>query len=295
MSRRILKFCALVCLILVEQALAQEEVSLVANGSELMILATGFEFTEGPVSDVSGNLYFTDIPNNRIHLLSADGTLSVFKDVSGGANGLYLDTDGNLLVCEGAQGDNRRVTRIALDGNVTVLADNWQGKRLNSPNDLWMRPDGGIYFSDPRYFNYEGMELDGFYVFFIPPNGGPIIRVVDDLEKPNGIIGTPEGDRVYISDSNATYVYDVNENGSLSNRRVAADIGSDGMTLDEHGNLYLTRGGVQVYSAEGEKVTTIETPFSPTNVTFRGPDKRSLIITGATPELYSIQMNVRGI
>ncbi|MCG8414921.1 MAG: SMP-30/gluconolactonase/LRE family protein [Pseudomonadales bacterium] len=295
MIHKFIYLFSLTCLIGANPVSAQDRTSLVAPGAELQVIAEGFEFTEGPVSNAAGDLYFSDIPNNRIHLLSTDGTLSVFRENSGGANGLYFDNEGNLLVCEGAQQTNRRITRITLDGDVTVLADNWQGKRFNSPNDLWMRPDGGIYFSDPRYFNYDDMDLDGYYIFFIPPEGGPVVRVADDLEKPNGIIGTPNGDRVYISDADVTYVYDVNEDGSLSNRQVAADMGSDGMTLDSNGNLYLTRGGVQIYSPEGQKIVTIRTPFAPTNVTFRGPDKQTLIITGATPELYSLRMNVRGI
>lgn len=285
------------CLLLTSWAThaASDAAMLVAPGAEIQVVAEGFTFTEGPVSDDAGNLYFSDIPNNLIYKLSANNQLSVFRENSGGANGLYFDHDGNLLVCEGAQGENRRVTRITMNNEVTTLADNYQGKRFNSPNDLWMRPDGGIYFSDPRYFNYEGVELNGYYIFFIPADGSPVKLVANDLEKPNGVIGTLDGERVYISDADVTYVYDVNDDGSLSNRQVAADMGSDGMTLDEQGNLYITRNGVHIYSPDAERIATIETDFAPTNVTFGGPDKQTLFITGATPNLHSLRMNVRGI
>jgi len=265
---------------------------LVEAGAEVKKLAGGFQFTEGPTCDAEGNIYFTDIPNERIHKWSIEGKLSTFREDSGRANGLDFDREGNLVVCEGG---NRRVTSIAPDGEVTVLATSYQGKKLNSPNDLWIDPRGGIYFTDPRYGSQEDLQLDGFYVFYIPPGGDKLTCVVDDLVKPNGVVGTPDGRLLYVADEagSKTYVYRIRPDGSLADRRLIAPVGSDGMTLDEQGNIYLTRGVVHVYSPQGTKLTTIEVPESPSNVCFGGPDRRTLFITARTG-LYSIRMRVKG-
>jgi gluconolactonase len=265
---------------------------LIAPGAEVQQLAGGFVFTEGPACDAQGNVYFSDIPNQRIHKWSLDGKLTTFRENSGGANGLYFDCDGNLLACEGG---NRRLTSIAPDGNVTVLADSYDGKKLNSPNDLWIDPRGGVYFTDPRYGSQEGLEQDGFYVYYLPPDRKQLVRVLDDLVKPNGVIGTADGKLLYVADAgdSKTYVYRIQADGSLTNRKLIAPVGSDGMTLDEKGNLYLTRGVVHVYSPDGENITTIEIPESPANVCFGGKDRRTLFIT-ARKGLYSVRMNVRG-
>jgi len=181
---------------------------VVAADAKVKKLAGGFSFTEGPAADAKGNIYFTDIPNNRIHKWSVDGKPSTFRENSGGANGLFFDRDGNLLVCEGG---NRRLTRIDMKGNVTVLADNYKGKKLNSTNDLWRDPKGGIYFTDPYYGgNRDDMELPGEYVFYLPPaspdasRGGPdsneLVLVIGDLVRPNGVIGTKDGKLLYVAD-----------------------------------------------------------------------------------------------
>jgi gluconolactonase len=271
---------------------ATNAADLVAGGAEVVKLADGFMFTEGPACDRDGNIYFTDIPNERIHIWSVDGQLSTFRENSGRANGLFFDRDGSLFACEGG---NRRLTSISPVGEVTVLADSYQGKKLNSPNDLWIDPHGGVYFTDPRYGSEEGMEQDGFHVYYLKPDRKTLIRVVDDLVKPNGVIGTSDGKRLYIADAGdgKTYAYDIQADHSLSGRRFIAPVGSDGMTLDEKGNLYLTRGVVHVYSSEGKLLTTIEAPEAPANVCFGGPDRKTLFIT-ARKGLYCIRMNVRG-
>ncbi len=265
---------------------------LIAPGAKVEKLADGFQFTEGPACDAEGNVFFSDIPNERIHKWSLDGKLTTFREKSGGANGLYFDRHGNLLACEGG---SRRLTSISPDGAVTVLAESFQGKKLNSPNDLWIDPKGGVYFSDPRYGSQDGLEQHGFYVFYLPPGGKPLVRVLDDLVKPNGVAGTADGKLLYVADAGdgKTYVYHIQPNGSLTDRRLIAPIGSDGMTLDEKGNLYLTRGVVNVYSPDGKQLTTIEVPESPANVCFGGKDRRTLFIT-ARKGLYSLRMNVRG-
>jgi gluconolactonase len=286
-------FAPIIVLALASQLSAGAELSdLVMEGAKVERLAGGFEFTEGPACDAAGNIYFSDIPNSRIHKWSVNGNLTTFRENSGGANGLYFDTDGNLLACEGG---NRRVTRISPDGEVTVLADRFGGKKLNSPNDLWIDPRGGVYFTDPRYGSQDGLEQDGFHVYYLAPDTGELVRAIDDLVKPNGIIGTSDGELLYVADSgaNKTYVYKINPSGSLADRRLAAPEGSDGMTLDESGNLYLTRDGVVVYSPAGEKIGTIETPERPANVTFGDNDRKTLFITARTG-LYCLRMNVRG-
>lgn len=273
-------------------AAAADLSELVADGAEVRKLAGGFKFTEGPAADQEGNVYFTDIPNNRIHKWSLDGRLTTFREDSGGANGLYFDDEGNLFACEGG---NRRVTSISPEGKVTVLADESMGKRFNSPNDLWIEPRGGIYFTDPRYGSQEGLEIDGFHVYYITPDRKKVVRVIDDLNKPNGVVGTADGKRLYVADAggNKTYVYRIQKDGSLADRKLVAPQGSDGMTLDEKGNLYLTRGAVQVYSADGDEIGAIKTPEAPSNVCFGGEDNRTLFITARTG-FYSLAMKVRG-
>ncbi len=268
------------------------EQELVAPGAKVQRLADGFLFTEGPARDAEGNVYFSDIPNNRIHVWSLDGKLTTFREDSGGANGLFFDRRGNLVACEGG---NRRLTSIAPDGKATVLADRFEGKKLNSPNDLWIDPRGGVYFTDPRYGKTEGLEQDGFHVYYLLPSGNRLFRVLDDLVKPNGVVGTADGKLLYVTDAGdgKTYVYRIQPDGSLSDRRQIAPVGADGMTLDEQGNLYLARNVVHVYNPGGENIATIEVPEAPSNVCFGGRDRRTLFIT-ARKGLYAIRMSVRG-
>lgn len=265
---------------------------LIAPGAKVEQLAGGFAFTEGPACDAQGNVYFSDIPNNRILRWSVEGRLSTFRENSGGANGLYFDRAGNLVACEGG---NRRVTSIAPDGKVTLLANRYRGKKLNSPNDLWIDPRGGVYFSDPRYGGQDELELDGFFVFYLPPDRKELRLAISDLVKPNGVLGTADGKLLYVADAGGgkTYCYRIQQDGTLADRKLVAPVGSDGMTLDERGNLYLARDVVHVYSPAGEKVLAIEVPEAPANVCFGGKDRRTLFIT-ARKGLYAIRMNVRG-
>jgi gluconolactonase len=265
---------------------------LTAPGAKVEQLADGFAFTEGPACDAQGNIYFTDIPNARIHKWSLEGNLSTVRENSGRANGLFFDHAGNLLACEGG---NRRVTSTSPDGEVTVLADDYEGKKLNSPNDLWIDSRGGVYFSDPRYGSQDGLEQDGFHVYYLTPDRKALRRVIDDLVKPNGVVGTADGKLLYVADAGGgkTYVYRIQEDGSLADRKMFAPVGADGMTLDERGNLYLARDVVHVYSPDGKKLREIEVPEAPSNVRFGGADRRTLFIT-ARKGLYAILMTVRG-
>ena len=272
--------------------------SVFAHGAKVEKLAGGFAFTEGPVADSEGNVFFTDIRNNRIHKWSLDGKLTTYRENSAGANGLAFDGDGNLLVCEQV---NRRIVSIDSNGEVTVLADEYDHKKLNSPNDLWTDPKGGIYFSDPRYGNRDNVEQDGEHVYYITPDGQKLIRVEDDFIRPNGVLGSPDGKILYLADraGNKNYVYDVNDDGTLSNKRFFSEDGSDGMAMDSEGNIYVTSPRkepsvvVVVYDSDGNRLEELEMPEKPSNVCFGGKDRKTLFITART-SLYSIRMRVHG-
>jgi gluconolactonase len=284
-----------VLLLVVATCYGAESQSVVAPGAKVEKLAGGFTFTEGPAVDEGGNIYFSDIPNNRIHRWLLSGTLETFRENSGGANGLFFDKRRNLLACEGG---GRRLVSISPPGDrVTVLADSYQGKRFNSLNDLWIDPKGGIYFSDPRYGRRrDDMEQDGEHVYYLSPDRKKLVRVIDDMVRPNGIIGTADGKLLYVTDHGGgkTFVYAINNDGTLSNKKLFAPEGSDGMTIDNEGNVYLTTSAVAVYNKKGRKIETIEVPERPANVCFGGKDQGTLFIT-AQKSLYSVRMRVRGV
>ena len=275
-----------------EQA-TTDELSLVAPEAKVHKLVGGFNFTEGPAADAKGNIFFTDIPNSRIHKWSLDGRLSTFLENSGRANGLFFDKEGNLLACAGGTG---QLVSIDPQGKVTVIADKYEGKRLNSPNDLWVHPKGGIYFTVPRYGRRDDLPQDGEHVYYLSGDGKRLIRVIDDMVRPNGVVGTPDGKLLYVADhgANKTYVYAINPDGTLSDKRLFAAEGSDGMTLDEQGKVYLTGIAVSVFDAGGKKTETIDVPEQPSNVCFGGRDKQTLFITART-SLYSLRMQVKGL
>ena len=287
------KRLAIALVVVAAAVCSAQEAPLVAPGAEVKKLAGDFRFTEGPVADAKGDVYFSDIPNNRILKWSVqEGKLSTFREDSGGANGLYFDKDGNLLACEGG---GRRLVSITPAGEVTVLAETYEGKKFNSLNDLWINPKGGVYFTDPRYGNRDGMEQDGEHVYYLTPDRKKVIRVIDDMARPNGVIGTPNGRRLYVADHGAgkTYTYMIDEDGTLAKKKLFAPAGSDGLTMDSRGNVYLTGKSVTVYSRKGEKIAEIEIPEGPANVTFGGADNQTLFITART-SLYSIAMQVKG-
>ena len=289
---------ALIVLLSVTVAISYsaEKLSVVAPGAKLQKLAGGFKFTEGPAADAKGNVFFTDQPNNRIYKWSVDGKLSVFHENPGRANGLYFDKNGNLLACADL---NNELWLIDMKGNVTVLVKDYRGKKLNGPNDLWIDPKGGVYFTDPfykrPYWERGPMEQDGQHVYYLAPDRKKLIRVADDLVTPNGIIGTPDGKLLYVADIKAkkTYVYTINDDGTLSNKKLFAEEGSDGITIDNEGNVYLTTKDVSVYNRQGRNIERIEVAERPANVCFGGKDKNTLFITART-SLYSLRMRVKG-
>ena len=285
--------CSLFTLLSCQTQKIESVKDIIAEGTKVEQLATGFKFTEGPVNDANGDIYFTDIPNNHINKWSVrDKKHSLFLKDSGGANGLWINDEGKILAC---QGDNRKIVMIdPVSKSSLVLASMYKGKAFNKPNDLWRDPKGGLYFSDPNY-RREPLSQDGEHVYYRSPMG-KITRVIDDFERPNGVIGTKDGKLLYVTDRNGgkTFVYTINQDGSLSNKKKIADVGSDGMTLDQFGNLYLTAKTVEVYSPLGVKLGEIAIPEAPSNLCFGGEEGKTLFIT-ARKSLYAIKTNVKGM
>lgn len=267
-------------------------VSVVATGATLTNLASGLHFTESPAADASGNVFFSDIPADTIYKWSVSNQLSVFRTNSGGANGLFFDGSGNLVACEG---DNGRIVSISPSGTLTALATNYNGLRFNEPNDLWLDPSGGAYFTDPVYFGHTAVQ-GGEYVYYLKPDRSAVLRVVSDTVRPNGLVGTPDGKMLYLADWGATNVwrYAINADGTLTNKTLFTQVRCDGMTLDAEGNLYFCENAVLVYDSAGNQVEQIAVPERPTNVEFGGSDRRTLFITTDAGSLYSIRMRLQG-
>jgi len=270
---------------------------IIAPGAKVEKLAGDFKFTEGPAVDTQGNVFFTDQPNDRILKWSVEGKLATFLQPCGRANGLFFDTKGNILACAD---ENNQLWSIDPAGKVTVLVKDYQGKLLNGPNDVWVRPDNGIYFTDPfykrDYWKRGPKEQDGEHVYFLSADRQKLIRVTGDLKQPNGIRGTPDGKTLYVADIGAgkTYSYRIQRDGTLSEKKLFCELGSDGMTLDAEGNLYLTGKGVTVFDRTGKQIEhiAIDEPWT-ANVCFGGKDRHTLFIT-ASKSFYGLRMRVKG-
>ena len=278
------------------QAARAQESKVIAQGAKVEKLAGDFKFTEGPAADANGNVYFTDQPNDRIMKWSIDGKLSTFLQPCGRSNGLYFDAKGNLLACAD---ENGQLWSIDPKGKATVLVKDYKGKLLNGPNDLWVRPDGGVYFTDPfyrrRYWKPGRKKQDPQAVYFLSADRKTLRRVADDLVQPNGLIGTPDGKKLYVADIRAgrTYAYDTGADGSLTGRKLFCKMGSDGMTIDADGNVYVTGRGVTVFDKTGKRIENIPVPERWTaNVCLGGKAGRTLFIT-ASKSLYAVRMKVK--
>ncbi len=278
-------------------AFSSQARDVIAPGATLQKLAGGFAYTEGATCDESGNVFFVDQPDNRIMEWSTDGKLSVFMQPSGHANGMEFDARGNLIACAD---EHNELWAIAPDKTVTVLVTNYNGKYLNGPNDVWIAPNGGMYLTDPFYrrtwWDHTKMDLPNQEVYYLPPGHHNLRRVTDDLKTPNGITGAPDGKTLFISDLGAgqTWRYDILPDGSLTNKTLFCAKGSDGMTMDEAGDVYVTGHGVFIYDSKGTQIRHINVPEAWTgNLCFGGPDHKTLFIT-ASKSLYSIRMAVRG-
>ncbi len=305
--RKLLNWTAASAILLFMSATTQAE-----NDSEIpgigpvgkpVKLFTDLKFTEGPAFDLKGNLYFTDIPDNKIYKVDSKGDLSVFLEPSNHCNGLMLDGENNLLACEM---DGRLVSINLKDKQVTPLSADYQGKRYNAPNDLVMDRTGGIYFTDPHFRAPEPLPQGTVAVYYRSAEG-KVTRLIDDLKAPNGVILSPDEKTLYVipSMSKEMWAYEVTEPGKIGEGRVFCSLkqqagykepgsGGDGLTIDTNGNLYITSGlGLQVFSPEGKLLGIIEVPEKPANVTFGGKDNASLFITART-SLYRIDTKAKG-
>lgn len=270
---------------------------LVQKNAEIELISSQFSFTEGPAADAFGNVYFTDQPNDKIYVWNwKTNKIEEFLEKTGRANGTFFDQKGNLLTCSDENGE---IWKINEDGVAEVLTTNFEGKRLNGPNDLWVDEKNGIYFTDPLYvrdywknFKQEIPEKNLYY-----RNTDGKITKLDTFTQPNGIVGSQKLKKLYVSDidANKTYVYDIQGDGKLTNKKLFCNLGSDGMALDNLGNLYLTGKGVTVFNKNGEQIHHISVPENWTaNVTFGGENFSTLFIT-ASKSVYTLKMNVSGI
>lgn len=275
-----------------------DSVRTVKPGAKLVQVSKQFKFTEGPAVDKEGNIYFTDQPNDRIWKYDTEGQLSLFMEKTGRSNGLYLDKKGRILSCAD---EKNELWSISPDKQVTVLLTDFQGKKFNGPNDLWITPKGGIYFTDPYYqrdyWTRKKPDIEGQKVYYLAKGAKEPIIVDAELTQPNGIVGSPDGKYLFVADirANKTYKYQINKDGSLTNRQLFVPQGSDGITLDNEGNLYITGRGVTVYDKTGVKLGNIPVPSGWTaNVCFGGKDRKTLFIT-ASESVYTLQMQVKGV
>jgi gluconolactonase len=257
---------------------------------------TGFQFTEGPAADAEGNVYFTDVQRNRIHKVDAQGQLSTFLENSQGCNGLMFDGRGRLIACQGGAG---RIIAIDIATRaIEVIADQFQGRRFDRPNDLVLDRAGGVYFTDPLFGGQPIQDRQS--VYYVNANG-QVTRVIDNLIRPNGVILSPDEQTLYLLHSQPNVMaYPVEGPGRLGPGRVLATLqgngGGDGLTIDTRGNLYLTRpnsNAVQVITPDGTSLGLIQFPEAPSNCTFGGPDLKTLYVTART-SLYTARMEATG-
>jgi len=288
-------------------ALAEDGDSLVASNEKVTKLAGDMKFTEGPVwLPNEKKLVFSDIPNSKLMQWSEQDGLSVFRE-SKNANGNILDLEGRIISC---QHGARNLIRIEKDGSTTVLADRFEGKRFNSPNDVAVRSDGTLWFTDPPWGLTEPHEIPGHWVYKLDPKTGKVDVVYKYLAMPNGIVFSPDETRIYIADTGghqrhpdsafhdmpaSIQCYEISDDGKLEKKLFHINAGSDGMAVDTKGNLYTTHGGkVYIYDADGKKLEDIDVPEGPANVCFGGDDFKTLFITART-SLYSVRMKNSGV
>jgi gluconolactonase len=270
---------------------------IITNNATVQNVGAGFKFTEGPAVAPDGRVYFTDQPNDKIHIWDEHKGISLYAEGTGRSNGMYFNKEGKLITCADLHnqlvvwGDNKKMK---------VIHEGYKGKQLNAPNDLWITPRGDIYFSDPYYHRKyweEGhkQELEVRGVYFLN-SSNKIKRVIDDYVQPNGLIGTPDGKLLYVSDikDKKIWRYEIQEDGSLINKTFFASKGSDGMTIDNRGNVFITSDKVYVYSPEGKLIQEIEVPERPSNVCFGG-EKRNILFITARKSVYTLKMRIKGV
>lgn len=289
---------------------------------EVEHIQSGFSFTEGPAVDKYGNVFFTDQPNDKIYRWdAATGEITTFLEETGRSNGMSFDENGFLIACADLHGE---LWKIAPNGSHEVLVDNHNGKLLNGPNDVWINPiTVGMYITDPMFpraywepgdprsqpwpptSSEQTEERKGGHVYYLAPGASELVRVteIEDWDSdswPNGVVGTPDGRKLYInkwaSDNlGGTWAFKIKHDGTLSDMEKISDIGGDGMSMDNRGNIYISNGfGIVVLDPNGEELLTIDTGGGTTNNVFAKPNEKTLFITTKSG-VSSVKMNVRGV
>jgi len=286
-------------------------------------LGKGYSFTEGPAVDTFGNVFFTDQPNDKIYRWDArTDQITQFLDGTGRANGMAFDKDGNLITCSDLHGE---VWKIFPDGSHGVLVNNYGGKLLNGPNDVWINPvNQGMYITDPifprGYWDANDPRQQGWppthseqapvgkggYVYYLPPGGTALVRVTTDAmgwdsdSWPNGVVGTPDGKKLYVNkwapdSKGGTWVFDINPDGTLSNMQKLTVWGGDGMSMDEFGNIYISNNvGIMGFDPQGNNILIIPSKAGATNNTFAGRDHHLLFITDGAGRVTGIKFKAKG-
>jgi len=271
--------------------------SILKPGASVRKLSGDFSFTEGPAVDARGDVYFTDQPNDRIMIWNTKGELSTFMQPSGRSNGMFFDKHGNLWSCAD---EKNELWCIGPGKKVEVILKDYEGRLFNGPNDVWVSPDGSVWFTDPFYrrswWEHTAMPQEKQCVYYLSPDRKVLKRVADDLTQPNGIVGTPDGKTLFVADigGKKTWSYSIGKDGSLEGKKLFCEMGSDGMTIDKQGNIYLTGKGVTVFDKTGKQLGNIEVPENwSANVCFGGKNRKTLFIT-ASKGLYSIETRIKG-
>jgi len=292
-----MKILGLLSIFLISFWSVNSQNNIIVENAKIKKAGTGYTFTEGPAVAPDGRVFFTDQPNDRIYVWDENEGVSLWMEGTNRSNGMYFSNENQLVTCADL---NNQLGYFDEKKDFHLIHEGYNGKLLNAPNDLWIDMEGGIYFSDPYYHRSwwkedRGEEQDVRGVYYLSPEG-EITRVIDDYKQPNGLIGTPDGKTLYVADINdgKIWKYDIQPNGTLKNKTFFAPKGSDGMTLDHRGNVYLTSGKVWVYNPEGDLIKEIEVPESPSNICFGGENRDILFITART-SVYTLKMNVKGV
>jgi len=261
--------------------------SPIAEGAKVEKIATGFTFSEGPACAPDGSIYICDFQVSEIHVIPPGGESRLFAKDTGGASGFYFTPDGRMIA---AGSKARALLEFYPDGSHSTIVDNYGGKRFNAPNDLWIAPDGGIYFTDPNWGRHES-ELGGGKVFYLSADRKRLFPVVPDFNHPNGVVGDPIRKRLYVikREEMQTYWFPILPDGALGDKVFFAGSGRDGLTVDTEGNVYITAEDVYIFDKRGRPAGIVQVPERPSNCCFAGEDMKTLIIT-AGESVYAVKI-----